>query len=119
MNAQCGWSTFSFRGRRTFFDLSFKAIGAQRSSQRAHVYTGSIVLRQQCREICRGLHGIARIISSNIRLARSLRGCANSRLGFLRQLCFGSKRGKLSYNIIVKRAIKAYEEFCIRVLFCN
>ena len=119
MDAQCGWATFSVRGRHTFSDLSFKAIGAQRSSQRAHVYTDSLVLRQQRREICRGLHGIARTISCNIRLMCSLRGCANSLLCFFRQLCFGSKCGKLSYSIIVRRAIKAYEEFCIRVLFCN
>jgi hypothetical protein len=32
---------------------------------------------------------------------------------------FGSKRGELSYRIIVRRAIKPYEEFCIRILSCN
>ena len=49
----------------------------------------------------------------------SFRGCRNSLLGFLRQLCFGSKRSKLSYSIVVRRAIKAYEELCVCVLFCN
>ena len=115
VNVQCGWATLSVRGRHTFFDLSLKAIGTQRSGQRAHVYTDSLVLRQQRREIYRALHGFARIISCNIRLMCSRRGCTNSLLGFLRHLCFGSKRGKLSYSIIVRRAIKAYEEFCIRV----
>ena len=119
MNAQCGWATFSVRGRHTFFDLLLEAIGAQRSGQRAHVYTDSLVLRQQRCEICRGLHGIARVISCIIRLMSSLRGCTNSLLSFLRHLCFGSKCGQLSHRIIVRRAIQAYEEFCVRVFFCN
>ena len=109
----------SVRGRHTFFDLLLEAVGAQRSGQRAHVYADSLVLRQQRREICRGPHGIARIISSNIRLMCSLRGCTNSRLGFLRQLCFGSKRGQVSYSIIVRRAVNAYEEFCICIFIYN
>ena len=106
-------------GRHTFLDLLLKAIGAQGPGQRAHVDTDGLVICQQRRKICRDLHGFPRILSCNIRLMCSLRGCSNSLLGFLRQLCFGSKRGKLSYSIIVRRAIKAYEEFCIRVLFCN
>ena len=105
--------------RHTFFDPLLEAAGAQRSGQRAHVYTDSLVIRQQRRKICRGLHGLARIISCSSRFMCSFCSCSNSLLGFLRQLCFGSKRGKLSYSIIVRRAIKAYEEFCIRVLFCN
>ena len=119
MNAQCGWATFSMCGRHTFFDLLLKAIGAQGSGQRAHVYTDSLVLRKQRRKICRGLHGFARIISCNTRVMCSFRGCRNSLLGFLRQLCFGSKRGKLSDGIIVRGTTKAYDEFGIGVLFCN
>ena len=119
MNAQYGWATFSVRGRHTFFDLLLEAFGAQSSGQRAHVYTDSLMLCQQCRKICRGLYGFARIISCNIRLMCSQRGCSNSLLGSLRQLCFGSKRSKLSYSIVVRRAIKAYEELCVCVLFCN
>ena len=110
---------FSVCGRHTFLDFSLNAIGAQRLGQRAHVYTDSLVFRQQRREICRGLHGRARVISCNTRLMCSLRGCSNSLLGFLRQLCFGSKRGKLSYSIIVRGTIEAYEEFGIGVMFCN
>ena len=119
MNAQCGWATFSMCGRHTFFDLLLKAIGAQRSGQRAHVYTDSLVIRQQRRKICRGLHGLARIISCSSRFTCSLCGCSDSLLGLLRQLCFGSKRGKLSDGIIVKGTVKAYEEFGIGVIFCN
>ena len=109
----------SVRGRHTFFDLSLEAVGAQRSGQRAHVYTDSVVLRQQRRKICRGLHGLARIISCSSRFVCSLCSCSNSLLDFLRQLCFGSDRGKLSDGIIVRGTIKAYEEFGIGVLFCN
>ena len=110
---------FSVRGRQTFFDLLLEAIGAQRSGQRAHVYTDSLMLCQQRRKICRGLHGLARIISCSSRFMSSFCSCSNSRLGFLRQLCFGSERGKLSEGIIVRRTIQAYEEFGIGVLFCN
>ena len=85
----------------------------------AHVYTDSLMLCQQRRKICRGLHGLARIISCNCRFMCSLCSCSNSLLGFLRQLCFGSERGKLSDGIIVRGTIKAYEEFGIGVLFCN
>ena len=119
MNAQCGWATFSLCGRHTFFDLFLKAIRAQRSRQRAHVHTDSLMICHQRRKIRRGLHGIAQVISCSIGPLSSFHGSSNSLLGFFRQLCFGSKRGKLSYGIIVRRAIKAYEEFCIRVLCCN
>ena len=119
MNAQCGWATFSLRGRHTFSTLLLKVVGAQRSGQRAHIYTDGLVFCQQRRKICRGLHGLVRVISCSSRFICSLCGCSDSLLGFLCQLCFGAKRGKLSDSIIVGRTIKAYEEFGIGVLFCD
>ena len=103
----------------TFSSISrLKAIGAQRSGQRAHVYTDSLVLRQQRRAICRGLHGLARIMFCSSDFMCAFCSCSNPFAGFFRQLCFGSERGKLSDGIIVGGTIQAYEEFCIRVFFC-
>ena len=82
----------------------------------SHVDAYGFVICKQCSKICRGLHDPARLILCSSCLIFSYCDCGDSLLCFLDDLRFGSKRCKLSDGIIVRRPIKAYDEFGIRVL---